>query len=135
MVDPGSKTAATDVLVVGSGGGGLAAALTAASAGAEVIVIEAAPGVGGSTMFSGGLAWVPNNHLQQAAGLSDSREEVLEYMAACLPNRDDTARWEAFVDAAPKMLRFLEAETPLGFTLTPAPDSLAEKPGGKTEMT
>ena len=120
-----------DVLVIGSGGAGLTAALTAALSGAEVIVAEAAPGLGGSTLFSGALAWVPNNHLMKEAGLEDSSEDVLAYMKACMPERNDESRWLAFAEAAPEMLRFVEANTPLDFRLTIAPDSFAEKHGGK----
>ena len=95
-----------DILVIGSGGAGLTAALTAATVGADVIVAEAAPGLGGSTLFSGALAWVPNNHLMKAAGIADSTDEVLTYMEACMPGRGDEARWKAFAEAAPEMLLF-----------------------------
>ena len=120
-----------DVLVIGSGGAGLTAALTAAHGGAEVLVAEAAPGLGGSTLFSGALAWVPNNHLMRDAGIKDSTDEVLAYMRACMPERKDEKRWRAFAEAAPEMLRFVEANTPLDFRLTVAPDSFAEKTCGK----
>lgn len=119
-----------DVAVVGSGGGGLAAALTAASAGAEVIVVEKAPGLGGSTIFSGALTWVPNNHLMSRAGIPDSVSGALAYMRESLGNDDDLERRRAFLEAGPEMVRFLESASPLRFKIAPAPDSFAELPHG-----
>ncbi len=121
----------TDVAVIGSGGSGLSAALASACSGARTLVLEVAPGIGGSTLFSGGLAWFPNNHLMTRFGIADSCQDVLDYMQACMPERKDRKRWEAFVDAAPEAVRFLEDKTPLRFSMTPAPDSFAEKKGGR----
>jgi len=45
------------VIVCGGGMAGLAAALSALEAGAEVILFEKAPEVGGTTLLSGGLIW------------------------------------------------------------------------------
>ena len=122
-----------DVVVVGSGGGGLAAALTAAVRGARVLVVEKAPGLGGSTIFSGALAWVPANHLMKRAGIPDAKETALAYIQECLGDDYDDAdedRIRAFLAMGPQMIRFIEAHSPLKFTLTPAPDSFAEQPHG-----
>ena len=56
----------TEVLIVGAGGAGLAAAAQAASEGAEVLVLEKAGLVGGTTNYSGGV--------MQAAGTSVQKE-------------------------------------------------------------
>src|ERR1044072_7165177 len=48
-----------DVIVVGGGMAGVAAALAAGEGGADVLVLESEPTVGGSMALSGGLIWAP----------------------------------------------------------------------------
>jgi succinate dehydrogenase/fumarate reductase flavoprotein subunit len=70
-----------DVVVVGSGAAGFAAAVTAAREGASVVLLERGDAVGGTTAKSGGGFWVPDNPAMRAAGLEDSRDDALRYMA------------------------------------------------------
>lgn len=70
----------TDVLVIGAGIAGLAAAVEAAEAGADVILIEKMPVLGGSTARSGGKIQAANTSLQQAAGIEDSWEAFADYL-------------------------------------------------------
>lgn len=69
-----------DVVVVGSGAAGYAAALTAASKGASVVILERADHVGGTTLLSGGTAWIPNNSLMREQGLDDPRKDALRFL-------------------------------------------------------
>jgi 3-oxosteroid 1-dehydrogenase len=79
-----------DVVVIGSGAAGCTAALRAAADGNEVLMLEAAPRVGGTTARSSGGYWVPNNSLMRARGLEDPREDCLRYMARLsFPDRYD----------------------------------------------
>jgi 3-oxosteroid 1-dehydrogenase len=69
-----------DVVSVGSGLGGLSAAILAHDGGKKAVVLEKAPKLGGICAYSGGEVFVPNNHLQAAAGVKDSDEEGMKYL-------------------------------------------------------
>ena len=60
-----------DFISVGSGLGGLTAAIKAHDLGAQVVVLEKAPKLGGVCAYSGGEVFVPNNHHMAAAGYAD----------------------------------------------------------------
>ncbi|MCU0272513.1 MAG: FAD-dependent oxidoreductase [Acidimicrobiales bacterium] len=112
-----------DVVVVGTGGAALTAATLAHDQGATVLVIEKEPMLGGTTAVSGGGVWLPRNHVQAAAGVDDSREEVLAYLRrVCGPRVPDPELLEVFVDTAPEVLRYLEDHTPLSTHIQPLPD-------------
>ncbi|QPC84977.1 FAD-dependent oxidoreductase [Phototrophicus methaneseepsis] len=68
-----------DMVVVGSGIG-MVAALKAADLGMRVLVLEKQSTVGGTTAFSGGGLWVPNNYCMKEAGIQDSTEDALTYL-------------------------------------------------------
>ena len=70
-----------DVVVVGSGIAGLCAAATAASQGCSVLILEKGREIGGTTAYSSGEYWVPNNRFLRAEGIEDPREDCLRYMA------------------------------------------------------
>ncbi len=74
-----------DVVCVGSGLGGLSAAILAHDQGRKAIVLEKAPKLGGVCAYSGGEIFVPANHLQPAAGISDTLalgRAYFEFLAA-----------------------------------------------------
>jgi 3-oxosteroid 1-dehydrogenase len=123
-----------DIVVVGSGSAGLAAALTASAGGARVVILEKSSVLGGTSAMSGAGTWIPANHHMLAAGMADSRDEALTYLRATAPAGWQAAEdplWQAFVEHAPEMLKFVEANTPLEFELVHHPDQYSELPGGK----
>lgn len=63
-----------DVVVVGSGGAGLISAIKAREAGANVVVLEKLPLIGGNTLISGAEYAAPMNWLQEKDNISDSIE-------------------------------------------------------------
>jgi succinate dehydrogenase/fumarate reductase flavoprotein subunit len=69
-----------DVVVVGAGAAGFSAALNARAAGAQVLILEAADFVGGTTNKSAAWYWMPNNKHLRDAGYVDDREDALRYM-------------------------------------------------------
>ncbi len=112
-----------DVVVVGTGGAALTAATLARDGGAEVLIIEKAAMVGGTTAVSGGGVWLPCNHVMKAAGIDDDREKALAYVRRMAQNRaPDPDMLEVYVDTAPEVLRYLEDHTPLRTHIQPLPD-------------
>ncbi|ETN44665.1 uncharacterized protein HMPREF1541_10335 [Cyphellophora europaea CBS 101466] len=77
-------THSTDVLIVGSGGAGLSAALRCHMHGLRPLVIEKSDKLGGTTAWSGGGLWVPNNEQHKSRGVQDSEEQALEYLNALI---------------------------------------------------
>ncbi|AMK19902.1 MULTISPECIES: FAD-dependent oxidoreductase [Sphingobium] len=120
-----------DVVVIGSGSAGLSAALSARNQGADVLILERSDKLGGTSAVSGGLPWIPNNAHMHEVGASDSREEALAYLRRLSLGKMDEALCETYVDAAPDVIRFLEAETELEFVALTIPDYHPELEGGK----
>jgi 3-oxosteroid 1-dehydrogenase len=59
---------ALDIIVLGSGAAGLTAALAAHGPGIRVGIFEKADTLGGTSAWSGGLVWIPDNHHESACG-------------------------------------------------------------------
>lgn len=119
--DHAGGDAVTDVVIVGSGAAAFSAAVTARSKGSEVIMIEKADKVGGTTKRSGGGYWIPNNRFQKGAGYKDSRDDALRYMARFSYPGDYNPKdrryglsehqfdlMSSFCDNAPEMAEYLE---------------------------
>lgn len=120
-----------DVLVVGSGAGALTAAITAHEAGGNVLVVEKSDQYGGTSATSGGGIWIPCNHLMATHGQSDTPEAAYEYLKACIGDDVSGERIQAYVDQAPKMLKFMEEKAGVKYLATPYADYFPDKPGGK----
>ena len=123
-----------DVVVLGTGAAGLTAAIAAHAGGARVGLFEKAPTVGGTSAWSGGQIWIPNNVHQRALGKPDSREEALTYIMALSHGMIAPEMAATYVDSGPEMMAFLEEHTPVAFYAVPDfPDYHPEFPGGKPE--
>jgi 3-oxosteroid 1-dehydrogenase len=100
-----------DLVIVGSGGGSMCAALAAKRLGKRALIVEKQALVGGSTGYSGGVWWIPNNHVMKRAGSSDSLEEARRYFESTVTYRgpgSSSERREAFLQHGPHMIEFLE---------------------------
>src|ERR1043165_3312235 len=123
-----------DVVVIGTGAAGLTAAATAAELGAAVGLFEKADLVGGTTAWSGGQVWIPNNPHMREVGVGDSREQAITYIMSLSRDMLERELVEAYVDAGPEMVRFLEERTPVQFyAVAGMPDYHPEFPGGSPE--
>lgn len=101
-----------DFVIVGSGGGSMAASLYLKSIGKEPIILEKTDKLGGSTAMSGGVLWIPNNHLLARKGIRDSHEMGRAYMDATIgmdagPGAS-SGRKEAYLRNGPAMVKWLE---------------------------
>ena len=101
--------------MVGAGAGGLSTAVTAAHHGLRVVVLERADVCGGATAWSGGWMWAPGNPLAHADGVHEDVEQFRTYLRAALGADYDAARVDAFLAAAPEMVRFFHEKTALTF--------------------
>jgi succinate dehydrogenase/fumarate reductase flavoprotein subunit len=70
-----------DVIVVGSGAAGLSAALNAQREGADVVMLEKAATLGGTTIKSSAYAWYPNHAGVRTGGHVDEKDDAMRYMA------------------------------------------------------
>lgn len=119
-----------DLIVVGAGAAGLSAALSADHLGLKVLVIEKTAYIGGSTAYSGGATWIPNNPHQVAAGAAEPPDQALDYLHHEVGNHGQPALWQAFLRAGPAMVRFMEGHTQLKFSMRAlAPDYHPDQPG------
>ena len=70
------KTSNYDVVVIGAGGAGFSAAITAKNAGANVVLLEKMPAVGGNSLISGAEMSVAKNWVQPKLGINDDSPEL-----------------------------------------------------------
>ncbi|HQQ63020.1 MAG TPA: FAD-binding protein [Pseudomonadales bacterium] len=127
-----SNDVVVDVLVVGSGAGGMTAAITAHDQGLETLLIEKADVFGGTSAMSGGVVWIPDNHLMKKTGIKDSPAEAMAYLQALTAGEVPVAKLQAYVSRAPEMLRYLERHTFTRFNpATEYADYYAHQPGYK----
>lgn len=98
------ETHTVDVLVVGAGAGGLSAAMSASLGGLNVVVAEKTDTFGGTAARSGGMLWVPCNHLAKAAGVADSIEEARLYVQSEAGEQFNGGVVDAYLAQAPRMV-------------------------------
>lgn len=121
-----------DLVVVGSGAGAVAAALAAKAAGKTAVILEKQALFGGSTAYSGGVAWLPLNPF---LGDRDSAEKAMTYFDAVVGDvgpASSPERRAAFIANSPCMVRFLESYG-MRFKHAHWPDYYSDEPGGLAE--
>jgi len=99
-----------DLVAAGSGLGGLTAAIVAHDLGRSVVVLEKAPVLGGVSAYSLAQVFVPCNHKQAAAGVTDSpaaARKYLEFLAGGFADEELMAR---LLEVGPEAVRYLEEQ-------------------------
>ncbi len=119
-----------DVLVFGTGAAGLTAALVAAAEGLEVRIFEKSAFAGGTTATSGGSLWVPGTaqvlRNTPEVGTDLARQYLLGEIGEWV--RPDLL--DAFLDAAPEAIDYLEQHSEVKFAHATNPDYHADQPFG-----
>jgi succinate dehydrogenase/fumarate reductase flavoprotein subunit len=129
-----------DIVVVGGGGGGLPAALFARWQGNQVLLLEKAATLGGTSFKAAYWYWVPNNAAMRAAGMEDPKPDFMRYVARltapqtfdpahprCGLNEWEYAMCEAIYDSASAAAELLAQKGALPYRHVPdVPDYFAE---------
>ena len=112
--------------------------MVAAKHNQKVLVVEKTRYFGGTTAFSGGGSWLPNNKYQPMMGITDSTEKADEYLQQLMGPLYEKEKVSAFLKSAPEMLEWVEANSNMRFAPVPVPDYHQSKPGasvGRTLLT
>ena len=118
-----------DVLVFGAGMGGMSAALVAALEGLDVLLCEKTDQVGGTTSTSAGTVWIPGSSQAVRDGVPDNIDDARRFLEAEIGPRAVGQR-EAFLEAGPAALDYLDARTDVKFRAPPRhPDYHSNQPG------
>jgi len=110
-----SRHVDVDLLVVGSGAAGLAAAVTAALHGARVLVAEKESVIGGTSAWSGGWLWIPQNPLAREEGIIEDDAAPLAYLQAEMEGLPADSRLRTFLRYGPEMVDFFRQNTAVQF--------------------
>jgi len=117
-----------DLVIVGSGCASVTAALAAKAMGKSAVILEKQALFGGSTAYSGGIAWIPNNPLMD----DDSEEAARTYLDHIVGPEDKAsprAKREMFLKEGPRAVQFL-LDSGVKLIRVPWPDYYSSAPGG-----
>ncbi len=120
-----------DLVAMGASSGGIAAVIHGHDLGLKTLLLEKSDYLGGGTALSGGVFWVPYNHIMLEQGYDDSKEEALLHVRSTSMGRHDEAVLNKFLDIGPEVIRYVTEKTPLKLAIEASPDYYADLPGGK----
>ena len=88
--------------------------------------------IGGTTSWSGGHVWIPNNPHMAEIGAPDGVEQAMTYLMSLGRGIVDERLVRAFVENGPRMAGYLEKHGGVRFFAVPGlPDYYPSHPGGK----
>jgi 3-oxosteroid 1-dehydrogenase len=117
-----------DLVIVGSGCASVTGALAVKALGGSAVILEKQALFGGSTAYSGGIMWIPNNPLLD----DDSDEAARTYLDAIVgePGKaSPVAKREMFLKEGPRAVQFL-LDQGVKLIRVPWPDYYSSAPGG-----
>lgn len=108
MSGAGTEWSATyDWICVGSGFGGCTAAIFGHDKGFKTLVLEKSNMIGGQTVQSAGLLWVPNNRWMKEAGIKDSPENGANYLRYIGGGITSEEHIKAFIENVNRAVEYL----------------------------
>jgi succinate dehydrogenase/fumarate reductase flavoprotein subunit len=114
----------------------LTTAIVAGKHGLKVLVVEKSKYFGGTTAFSGGGAWMPNNQHQPEIGVTDDSNEKADlYLHKVLGHLYNPKLIDTFLKTAPEMVKGMEKNSTVKFKPVPLPDYHVEKEGASIDRT
>ena len=111
---PDDLAEAYDVIVIGAGGGGMAAAIAAKDAGANVVIFEKMPVLGGNTVKSSAGMNASETKFQEEAGIEDSNDLFFEETMTGGHDTNDEELVRYLVDNSAAAIEWLDS---MGITL------------------
>jgi len=97
-----------DLLVLGTGAGGLSAAVTGANERMSVLVLEKTEFLGGTTAYSAGTCWIPNNHFQRAAGVMNDVQVAGGYLDRLIGDKAPSELRESYLRNGSEAIDYLD---------------------------
>lgn len=96
-----------DIIVVGTGTAAMAGAITAGEAGLSVLMLESTDTWGGTSAYSGGGLWIPDNPYVREHGLNDGFDFAMGYLNRVVGDQGPATSVErktAFLHHGPDMV-------------------------------
>ena len=113
--DPSEMKDSYDVIVIGSGGAGMSAALSAKEAGADVVILEKMPVIGGNTSKSSGGMNASETKFQKEQGIDDTNDLFYEETLKGGKGTNDPELLRYLVDNSSEAIDWLDS---IGITLS-----------------
>lgn len=107
--DPKELKTSYDVVVIGSGGAGMAAAISAKDAGANVVIFEKMPVVGGNTAKSSAGMNASETKFQKEQGIEDSNDKFFNETLEGGKGTNDQELLRYFVDNSAAAIDWLDS--------------------------